>query len=337
MQEKIKVERAKEYFKEEIKRFVSFYHYWNRYSFSIYKTRFLSDLIPIKFPETLATIESKKLKSISKYSLINYGFDHRSCFGRYLEIVDQRGYWGSSYRSRFVWTPYTKLYSPEQGNFTWMTKEMLIEHLNYPKDILGLNYDVNVFDPDISGEDSKGEHWNIVFDFKKLTFIEIKFVLFWARYAAEVPSCLALIDALILKEKYRDEELYNLLIMASFFQRYHFKGSGGHISDGQSISIFGKFISRQQLINRLKESPDGSVNLIFERTLNSTSPEKPEYEVEYANWVLNFKKSIPTIHLLKPNSIYDVDLNLIFDDENISIRLSEYEKLYSKYKSEEIK
>ena len=134
-----------------------------------------------------------------------------------------------------------------------------------------------------------------------------------------------------------DEELYNLLIMASFFQRYHFKGLGGHISDGQSISIFGKFISRQQLINRLKESPDGSVNLIFERTLNSTSPEKPEYEVEYANWVLDFKKSIPTIYLLKPNSIYDVDLNLIFDDENISIRLSEYEKLYSKYKSEEIK
>lgn len=337
MQEKIKVERAKEYFKEEVKRFISYYHLWNRYSFSIYRTRFLSNFIPIKFPETLATIESEKLKSISKYSLIYYGFEHRVCFGRYLEIVDQRGYWGSSYRSRFVWTPYTKIYSPEQGNFTWMTKEMLIEHLNYPKDILGLNYDVNVFDPDTSGENSKGEHWNIVFDFKQLTFIEIKFVLFWARYAAEVPSCFALIDALILKERYKDEELYNLLIMASFLQRYHFMGLGGHISDSQCISVFGKFISRQQLINRLKESPDGSVNSIFERTHNSTLPGKHEYEVEYANWVLDFKRAIPTINLSKSTGWYDVDLNRIFDEENISIRLKEYEKLYPKYKSEEIK
>ena len=329
MENKEKFEIAKKYFKEDIKRFVSLFHYWNRYSYLIFRAQNVKDAIGD---------ESLTMKNIPgtlrNNALIDYPFDRRICFGRFTEVLLSRSYWGPSFRSRFVWTPYTKPHTPECANFTWMTKELLEEHVNYPKNELGLDYDVVVYDAHKDSE-AKGEHWDIIFDFKQLNRNQIKFILFWSRYATEFPSCLALLDALLLKERYPEEELFNFIVMASFFQHFHFNDIG-NISEGQCISIYGKFITKERLIKGLENtSDDAQILEIFGRDGRSLTSLSPRYDKIYTSYVNKLGSEIPVLNFGTGES-YNLDLTRFFEEKEIETRMNWYDVLYQKYNEERI-
>ena len=135
------------------------------------------------------------------------------CFGDVLEDISD--YIVNANFSRTLRTTYfikksfDSISDPENSvDGTWMTKEELEEHLDYPKRYLGIDYDFEV--TDISNE------YQVVIEFHSDTIHTLataKLVLFWFRYAFEYPYNLFIIDAYLLKEKleYKDWSLISLV------------------------------------------------------------------------------------------------------------------------------
>jgi hypothetical protein len=332
MENKEKFELAKKYFKEEVERLVSYYNYWNRYSYNIFRAGTVKDAIG---DESLATQEIPG--SLYTKALINYSFNQRICFGKYTGVLLSRQCHGPEFRSRFFWTPYVKPYNPECANFTWMTKELLEEHVNYPKKLLGIDYDVVVYDAH-HDSGSNGPHWDIIFDFKELYRVDIKFILFWSRYATEFPSCFALLDAIMLKDVFPDEEIYNLLTMAARFHRSHFQGFCS-ISEGQCLSIYGKFVSRKHLLEEIEKNRNfnnDSILKLFGRDSSCFNIVGGWFDKNFDDFDKMLSRDIPKLSFRKENNL-DLDLDKFFDEEEIKTRLHWYKDvLYPFYDKERI-
>ena len=138
------------------------------------------------------------------------------------------------------------------NNYLWMSIEQLSEHLKYCKSYLDLDFDYTI----------EGEYdFEIVvkLNLKRLKDTkQIKFVLFWLRYAFEFPSAIAMIDAYILKEKYYpEEELYNLLsVTTRVWNLIHNSklSCGIYIPQGQSLGTNNYFIEVEEVKKKLGES-----------------------------------------------------------------------------------
>ena len=306
-----------------LKNFSSFYSYCNHYAFNTYD---LWHDIPndIDFSDKV-TLNNTYFKSSKSSSC------HRICFGKFLNKLSR------SSRAQFIWMPYiTTPNSQGCANFTWLTKEELEKHVLYPKTHYGLDYNVRVYSPEefVYTDDSEdlpfGTYFTVIFDFKKLTYINIKFVLFWARYATEFPSNLVLLDAKLLKQLYPEEELLNLLIMSSMFFRYH-NTDNYSVSYDQCISLYGKFATKEYLIKRMYQNPEGSLISIFDR-----------FHVNYSN-DMGFQQIINCIERSKQCHFRDnpkdrfIQLTRFLEDKEVERRLSYYvNQLYDYYKKEEL-
>lgn len=138
------------------------------------------------------------------------------------------------------------------NNYLWMSIEQLTEHLEYCKSYLDLNFEYTI----------EGEYdFEIVvkLNLKELKETkQIKFVLFWLRYAFEFPSAIAMIDAYILKEKYYpEEELYNLLsVTTRIWNLIHNSklNCGVYIPQGQSLGTNNYFIEVEEVKKKLGEN-----------------------------------------------------------------------------------
>lgn len=244
------------------------------------------------------------------------------CFGNFLyydvdenEECDFIGEKFSYYRHVFIGRVYKKPIHSCSGNFTWLTKEQLEEHIDYCKRIFEIKYYVKIRElPD---------SFIILLDLCDLNLLQVKLLLFWTRYVIEAPSNLAIIDAYLLKDMYPEEELYNLLILTSRYQ-YYFNSSS--INADQCISVFGSFITRKLLVEKIhSKETNNSVSCLFLR--------------EGKN--LNFDKSSPykfdigSVKVCRGNSF---NFKGWFSQESLDDRFNVYySKLYDWYKNLEIK
>lgn len=163
------------------------------------------------------------------------------------------------------------------NNYLWMSLEQLTEHLEYCKSYLNLDFNYTI----------EGEYdFEIVvkLNLRRLKDTkQIKFVLFWLRYAFEFPSAIAMIDAYILKEKYYpEEELYNLLTVTTRIWNliHHSKLSSGiYIPNGQSLGTNNYFVEVEEVKKRLGDVLYSRLVDIFTQDTYHSLTHKFEYKV----------------------------------------------------------
>lgn len=268
-------------------RVCSYPTYWNYYEAEIY-TESQRDSKGNKIIEHEGSlIDCPEVEGIVPWSRIN--LDRRMCFGSFLSKINgflkldededdpnvnrsmmrpvihigiyrERDLRDSSTHNTFV------------NNVTWMSREQLEEHINYLVSPDGLNIpvDIKISEHELSWYDyfDKIPIYNIDIDFgRKTTIRQIKFVLFWIRYAYEAPSNIAMIDAYKLKELYYpDEEIYNLLTVTSRLINVFY-----NINTSQSIHFFGHFVEKARFLKELK-STKGDLSSIYLKGGNNNLP-----------------------------------------------------------------
>lgn len=191
----------------------------------------------------------EKLQKLTKDSYVPnrdlaFGGYNFACYGNFLTKIDPYIKKNKGVSRFFLELNIGTDPKTSQNNYTWMTEEQLREHINYPREVLDIDFKYKI----VTIPEKK--LYKVLLDFDtRLSKLKIKFVLFWIRYAFEMPSQLALFDAYYLKKYvFPKEELYNLLLMASFMVSnvYLYK-----INDSQCISIDGHMITREALKKRL--------------------------------------------------------------------------------------
>ncbi len=255
-------------------------------------------------------------------------FTHRVCFGEFLtrggsEIYRAKQYF-HEYRHTFISIVLKQYFSHyHNNNFTWLRKDQLEQHLDYCKEVFGFDFNYKVEERVLSKYDKYypgKECYRVLFDFKNLSYVKVKLLLFWYRLAVEFPSNLALIDALELKRNYfPEEELYNLLLIPSRYQVRCLRPT--HIPESQSISIIGGFVKRDILKERLQEK--SFVNDLFEANFEESYP-LSSYVNDYF------------ILASGENNTYLDRFNVWFSKEEMDKRFNVYKKLYGWYKKYEV-
>ena len=161
--------------------------------------------------------------------------------------------------------------------------------------------------------------------------------MFWSRYAAEFPSNFAFLDALLLKQKYPEEELLNLLIMASMYFNRH-NSNNLYISASQCISLYGKFATREYLLRSMKNYHQGNLVDIFERGPRSLHSEYSEFDERFflkCEYVREGEKV--DLFQLDRRGHEVLLLSKYLEESEVEYRLMQYEELYKYYKEEELK
>ena len=297
------LEQVRDYFKKQ--KINRFYQYANSYTYT--------KLIRQNFKEDESLLD-RELLFFDK----NSSFAGRACFGAFLH-----NWQGNQYYRCLLVSYVTKQYDYEKrhNNFTWLSAKQIEQHLEYCKEVFGLVFNYQVTECE--------KHYYVYFDFCNLSFRQVKLLLFWYRMVVEFPSNLAMIDALELKKNYfPEEELYNLLLIPA---RYHQNVHPTHIPSSQCISIYGRFIPRDLLQQRLNSDPsyDAQVKDLF----------IPKSGREQKNCTLiNVDKDKLFIEkeLIDPN-VTTIEFKSWFSDEKVKERMQKYTELYSWYKEEELK
>lgn len=241
---------------------------------------------------------------------INF-FINKYCFGDFLSII-KRDKPDLSIIEVFMFDK--KNYKSSFNNLTWMNTEQIKEHLEYLQNSIGLDFYFKVKKSSATlrtweGYPVKNKGISVKINFKSLNFIEIKYVLFWLRYTYEFPGNLALIDAYLLKEKYPEEELHNLLIIPSRL----LNNTNRQLPPDQSISIFGRFVNEGRIKNYLKKG------------LNVINIYGGEQSLPELNKIIgSFHKNFTTNY---------VDYSQWLNDES---RWEIYERMYQYYKETRI-
>ena len=177
------------------------------------------------------------------------------CFGKYTRDYRIRKYPGS--RIRFKITVRRKVEDHLVNNLCWMNPEQLNYWISLLKEELGLRFYHKV------EECGNGAYYDIHFDFLELSNTAIKYVLFWTRYAFELPAGYLALDALLLKRDYYPEEtVQNLLTLVAVLSN----NLQVRMSASQCITTIGKFIKPEILAERLNTY--SQVLDIFERIVD---------------------------------------------------------------------
>lgn len=219
-----------------------FRYYFYEYDFSNIKLKQLKH----KLKSILYKIMNREFTEVIcpdlkvKKSIYGNRFISRVCFGEFLRALTK---YDRAVIEVFLNTEISKDRS-YFNNFIWMTKEQVKEHLDYLKDIIGLDFDFSIWKEKVYIYEEMGElsGLTVQIDFKKLRFIEIKYVLFWLRFTYEYPLNIIFIDALLLKEKYPEEELYNLFLVPTWLIK-----EIANVEHDQVLSKFGTFVNEKRL------------------------------------------------------------------------------------------
>lgn len=221
------------------------------------------------------------------------------------------------------------------NNISWMTREQLEEHINYLVSPDGLNIPVHISIKEPRNLRKRYfkrivvPNYLVEIDFtNKTTLKEIKFVLFWLRYVYEAPSNIAMIDAYLLKELFTEEELYNLLILASKMV----SKCVTEINNAQCIHYRGWFCEKTRMLQGLKDDSTSDVSDLFKKY-----PLNHVYTNRNVNYRLDsvckkFKDFVSTELPKDGYPYFPLDKWLKFED-----RFKYYEELYHIYKSDELK
>lgn len=250
--------------------------------------------------------------------------EDRPCFGDVIDdislyIIEAEGH------SRTLKTTYT-IYKSFRSTVdpllskdgTWMTKEELENHLNYPKRRLGLEYDFEIKETKNIFKVVMEIHSNTT-----PTLASVKFILFWFRYAFEYPYNLFIVDAYILKEKkleYKDWDLISLVQLTNqLFPEFNVNFPPEYL-----------IINVEKLEERLKSNEDKYRYETLIRIFHATS--KKNYSYGYLDQVSgNIKKEydIPELFVNKGSSIGSPTSNAVgyIMNEN---RFKAYNKLTAK-------
>lgn len=188
------------------------------------------------FGLTKKKIDNNNFKYIA--SGRTYGY---MCFGQFthrIQVRQKQRY----HRIVFTSIPNTIQVDTHTNNHCWATLELINFWLEVAKEEAGLDFYFNV-------KKVRNHHLNINFDFKKLNFSQIKYIIFWTRYLFEYPDSLCMLDAVLLKRDYFPEEsLCNLLTLTASCQRYN---QGIRVNSTQCISVDYQFITLDYLRNKL--------------------------------------------------------------------------------------
>ena len=204
---------------------------WWEYTYADSKPKYLDSPIYDLSPDVVS-------KEFFQYGSGNARY---VCFGRYTRDYHIRKCTGS--RIVFKITVRRKVNEDRLiNNLCWMNPEQLNYWINLLREELGLEFFHRV-------EEVNDEYYYIHFDFLNLTNTAIKYVLFWTRYAFELPAGYYALDALILKRDYYPEEtVQNLLTLASVLSN----NLPTRMSASQCITTVGKFIKSEVLVERFK-------------------------------------------------------------------------------------
>lgn len=196
---------------------------------------------------------------------------------------------------------YNKLPAESSGskNFTWMDKEQLEEHIDALKDIgIDLKYLI----------EEKENYFYVHFFTVGLSYLTLKFVCCWIRYAYEFPETMCLLDAYRLKENiWPEETIFNLFLVTGRYMTYYQRTTGIDIEqeafnkialdmksrrptgisirEDQKISLTGQFMTNEELKDRIKKlEEDGVVvlNRIYPKVLISEEDPLCKYDYDFA-------------------------------------------------------
>ena len=264
----------------------------NTYRYWIYDNAHRKD-----FGKITKISEAQKLPSVFQQKSITV----RVCYGAFLS---RYAITFKNSKGNAVFVSYINREVEDNLNFTWLTKKQLFEHIEYCRQRFSLDFDFTV--------KKYSKSYIVVFDFKKLTHFQVKFILFWTRYAWEFPSNLALFDAMLLHKALPNEEMLNLLALASgsLSESNIFLGQGEFpIYSGQCIcNRVSKFINVDNIVEELKSTSQGNVTEMFPRLFGRLPQLSPKIKMrDTGTRVTNLKEWV------KPENI-DRRMHLYIDE-----------------------
>lgn len=226
---------------------------------NVYKWKEISDITENKDYTNIPLFEvsKKELSDSTKFSILgDDGTTGWVCFGAFLFHYPRRS---RTSRILFDITP-RKVLKGTENNHCWFNIEQLNYWIYTMKQETGLDFFYKI---------TEGENnYHIIFDFKKLCFQQIKYILFWTRYTFEYPASFSALDAILLKRDYFPEEpLTNLLTLAAVCQ----SANTTHITEYQNITIKGKFLQLEEFQRRIQQRNCRSVSSIFESSCKPPS------------------------------------------------------------------
>lgn len=219
--------------------------------------------------EAIDTTENKEYKEVPLYEIVNYdtfgktpvpqglqlfgtGNDFRDwgCFGRFTYYYTRHKRTG---RIIFEIKVKSKM-SDRLNNHSWMTIEQMTYWIQTLQQESGLDFFFKVIQNDSDNS------YRILFDFKKCTRLQMKYVLFWTRYIYEYPTSFCALDAMLLKRDfYPEETLQNLVTLVLDCQRLN----SFHASTSQNLTINGNFITPEELHRKLTSPKTRFVSSLF--------------------------------------------------------------------------
>ena len=178
-----------------------------------------------------------------------------ACFGKFTKQYSI--HFATGYRLLFTIYIYRVLHTEIDNNLCWMN----YDQLRYWIDILKQEADLDFF---YKIEEYEDYLYKVYFDFKTpLNRRKIKYILFWTRYAFELPAGYLALDALLLKRDYYPKEsITNLLTLVANCNRC----LALRMSPSQCITALGKFVSKKHLVSELNNKGFDSVQEIFGRS-----------------------------------------------------------------------
>lgn len=221
----------------------------NRYRWTIYKS-----LEGIEHPEDIINTPIFELttKTLNEHYKV-HSHECRTmshvCFGRFLFYARQvqiKGY-------RIVFTSLLhKKQTLHGNNFCWMSHEQISFWLDTVKNDSGLDFYYRIKET--------VNNFQITFDFKELSVLQIKYILFWERYLFEVLLSFQVLDVIYLKRHYfKNESLQNLITLTT---NCLIRCS---IHPHNSIDPGGNFIDIEELRKRLRQKNRANVTTIFDK------------------------------------------------------------------------
>lgn len=139
------------------------------------------------------------------------------------------------------------------NNHCWMTLDQLNYWISIARQDSGINFNYKIVD--------LGNIYEVVLELTSdLSWKQVKYILFWLRYAFETPASYYALDALLLKRDYYPEEsLQNLLTLVSVCHRV----DSARMSNSQCLTTYGEFIQTDILQKRIASRSNDNVSSIF--------------------------------------------------------------------------
>lgn len=243
-----------EEFKKRTKKGVSIYNNPdNQYKWKIYE--FLEG---IEHPDDIINTPIFELtrKTLDKHYKVSNVLCHATsnvCFGRFLSIARQ--FQTGSYRIVFT-SILRKIQTSFGNNFCWASREQISFWLDTVKNDSGLDFYYKI--------EENEKNFRITFDFKKLSILQIKYILFWERYLFEVFLSFQVLDVIYLKRYYfENESLQNLVTLTTNCL------IRCNIYPHNSIDPGGNFIDIEELRKRLRQKNRANVTTIFDKNYSN--------------------------------------------------------------------